>query len=264
MCLEPNRLQTGGAVPPIINPFSRRYGVKEPDLSASNALLSALSSSDAELVRPHLKLVELKAKTVLVEAGALLSAVYFPLTAAISLVTPLSTGEVIEAAMVGRDGVFGAASSLDGRMAMCRAIVQLSGQAMVCQPEKLRDAALQSHRLLSLVVRHEQLLFAQAQQSTACMAVHEAEARMCRWLLRARDLAGSDTLRLTQEFLAQLLGVNRTTVTMVALTLQQAGLISYKRGAIQLLNIDGLRDGACECYATTTEQYKALVGPPRS
>jgi CRP-like cAMP-binding protein len=113
---------------------------------------------------------------------------------------------------------------------------------LICEVGTLKGAALQSHSLLSKLIRHEQTLYAQAQQSTACMAAHDVESRLCRWLLRARDLAGSDNLMFTQEFLAEMLGVRRTSITVVAHTLQQAGMIKYARGRIQILNVEGLRD----------------------
>jgi len=183
------------------------------------------------------------------------------MTAVVSLVVTLSTGETTEAAMVGRDGAIGIASALDGKIAMCRAVVQLGGDAMVCDPAAFKGAALQSESLISKIMRHEQTLFGQAQQSTACMANHEVEARLCRWLLRARDLSGSDHLPFTQEFLAEMLGVRRTSVTAVARTLQEAGIIKYSRGKIQISDLEGLRDSACECYETVREQYSELLGP---
>jgi CRP-like cAMP-binding protein len=137
--------------------------------------------------------------------------------------------------MVGKDGAVGMASALDGRVALSRAIVQLSGDAMVCDPTAFKGAVLQSEKLISKVMRHEQTVFAQAQQSTACMANHDVEARLCRWLLRARDLSGSDHLPFTQEFLAEMLGVRRTSVTTVAHTLQSAGIVKHTRGRIQIL-----------------------------
>jgi hypothetical protein len=109
-------------------------------------------------------------------------------------VVGLSTGEMIEAAMVGKNGVVGASSALDGKVSLSRAIVQLGGPALICEPGKLKQAALQSESLLSTIIRHEKTLYAQAQQSAACMAAHDMHSRMCRWLLRARDLAGTDTL----------------------------------------------------------------------
>jgi len=202
--------------------------------------------------------VFLPAKRVLFEAGDLVPAVYFPVSAIISLVVTLSTGELVEAAMVGRDGVVGASSALDGKVTLSRAIVQIEGDALICEPEKLRRAAFQSESLISRLIRHEQTLFAQAQQSTACMAAHDVQSRMCRWLLRARD--GTDTLNFTQEFLAEMLGVRRPSVTGVSLTLQAAGMIEYRRGKIRISNVELLREMACECYETTKAHYGLFVG----
>jgi hypothetical protein len=162
--------------------------------------------------------------------------------------------------MVGRDGVVGAAAALDGRISLSRGIVQLAGDAMQCEPGALRTVAMQSHRMLSMLIRHEQTVYAQAQQSAACMASHDIEERLCRWLLRARDLAESDTLHFTQEFLAEMLGVRRSSVSVVAHTLQQAGMIKYSRGRIQILDLEGLRETACECYGTIKSQYQLLLG----
>jgi CRP-like cAMP-binding protein len=120
---------------------------------------------------------------------------------------------------------------------------------------------LQSPQLLSLLIRHEQTVYAQAQQSAACLAKHHIQARLCRWLLRARDLAGCDTLNFTQEYLAEMLGVQRSSVTVVAHTLQAAGLIEYSRGKIQIVDVDALHDGACECYETMKRHYGRLLGP---
>jgi CRP-like cAMP-binding protein len=227
----------------------------------SNAILASLSASDTAALRPHLKATHLQQRTVLYEAGDTIKAIYFPINVVMSLVVSLATGEMTEAAMVGKDGAIGMASALDGKVAMSRAIVQLDGDAMVCDPAAFRGAALQSETLISKVMRHEQTLFAQAQQSTACMAHHEVDARLCRWLLRARDLAGIDQLPFTQEFLAELLGVRRTSVTTVARTLQEAGMIKYTRGKIEILDVEGLRESACECYETVKEQYRQLLGP---
>jgi len=231
-------------------------------MPTANLLLASLSPSDAAALFPHLKSVHLTQQKVLFEAGDPIRAVYFPTSAIVSLVVALSTGEMIEAAMVGRDGVVGAAASLDGKISLSRAIVQLAGDAMLCEVSTLKGAAMQSENLLSLLIRHEQTVYAQAQQSTACMATHHGEARICRWLLRARDLARSDTLLFTQEFLAEMLGVRRTSVSVVAHTLQQAGMIKYRRGKIEILNVEGLEESACECYGTVNSHYRALLGPP--
>jgi CRP-like cAMP-binding protein len=226
-----------------------------------NAILASLTEGDAAALRPHLKATHLQQKTVLFEAGDMIKAVYFPINAVVSLVVSLATGEMTEAAMVGKDGAVGIASALDGKVALSRAVVQLSGDAMVCEPAAFKGAVLQSEKLISRVMRHEQTLFAQAQQSTACMANHDVEARLCRWLLRARDLSGSDHLPFTQEFLAEMLGVRRTSVTTVAHKLQEAGMVRYTRGRIEILDVEGLRDTACECYETVKAQYAELLGP---
>ena len=122
----------------------------------------------------------------------------------------LSSGEIIEAAMVGKDGVVGAFAALGGNIPVNRGVVQLAGPAIMCKVNELKSAALQSQAFQSVLFRHEQAVYAQASQSAACMAAHRVEARLCRWLLRARDLADTDNLQFTQEFLAEMLGVERT------------------------------------------------------
>jgi CRP-like cAMP-binding protein len=226
----------------------------------SNRVLASLAPGDLAALKPHLKHVYLEHKRVLFDAGDEIESVYFPMGSVISLVVGLSTGDFVEIAMVGKDGVAGVSSALDGKIAINRAIVQLPGEAMTCGAAAFKGAVLQSEKLLSLLMRHEQTLYVQAQQSTACMAAHNVEERLCRWLLRARDLCASDTLLFTQEFLAEMLGVRRTSVTLVAHTLQQAGIIKYSRGKIQVLNVEGLQEAACECYSAVKSHYDELIG----
>src|ERR1700712_1542541 len=225
----------------------------------TNAILAALPQGDANALRPHLKPVYLESKTILFNPGDIIDKVWFPEGAVVSLVVSLTTGEMVEGAMVGKDGVVGAAAALDSKIALTQAIVQLAGPALVCDAATFKGVAMQSEKMMSLLFRHEQAVYAQAQQSTACMAAHDVEARLCRWLLRARDLAGSDTLTFTQEFLSQMLGVRRTSVTLVAHALQHAGMIKYARGKIQILDVQGLQDSACECYETVKMQYHQLM-----
>ena len=225
----------------------------------ANLLLASLSAVDTAFISPHLKPVHLASQRVLFDAGATVDRVYFPSGSIVSLVVTLSTGEMIEAAMVGKDGIVGASAALDGKISLSRAIVQIGGDAMTCDLDVIRKAAMQSHPLLALLIRHEQTVYAQAQQSAACNATHDVEARLCRWMLRARDLSGSDTLPFTQEFLAEMIGVGRTSVSIVAHTLQQAGLIKYARGRIQIVNLEGLQEAACECYGTVNSHYRALL-----
>ena len=225
-----------------------------------NLLLNQLSDDDFKRLEPYLKITPFKQRSVLFEADQEIKHVYFPTGGVVSLVATLGSGEMVEAAMVGADGVVGASAALDGRISLSRGVVQLSGDITVCSIDGLKSAALQSPKLLSLLIRHEQTVYAQALQSAACLASHHVEARLCRWLLRARDLAGTDTLNFTQEYLAEMLGVRRTSVTDVAHTLQAAGLIKYKRGNIQIVDAEALQDAACECYETVKRHYARLLG----
>jgi CRP-like cAMP-binding protein len=224
-----------------------------------NLLLNQIGKSDLDLLEPHFKTATFKQHTVLFEAEQQIKHVYFPTGAVVSLVVTLSTGEMIEAAMVGADGVIGASAALDGRTSLSQGIVQLAGDAITCDIEALKSVALQSPKLLSLLVRHEQTVYSQAQQSAACFASHHVEARLSRWLLRARDLAETDTLLFTQEYLGEMLGVRRTSVTVVAHALQALGYIKYSRGKIQILDPAGLQASACECYGTIKRHYDRLL-----
>ena len=223
-----------------------------------NLLLDLVSLSDLKLLQPHLRPAYFKQHHVLFEADEKIRHVYFPAGGVVSLIITLSTGEMVEAAMVGMDGVVGASAALDGKVSLSRGVIQLPGEIIVCDIDALKTAALQSPKLLSLLIRHEQTVYAQAQQSAACFATHQVEARLC----RARDLSASDNLPFTQEYLAEMLGVRRTSVTVVAHTLQAAGLIKYSRGKIQILEPEALQDSACECYAAVRAHYERLVGAP--
>jgi CRP-like cAMP-binding protein len=225
----------------------------------SNLLLQALPNPEREALASHLEQIELRQHNVLFDIRDAITDVYFAADAVVSLVIPLSTGEVVETAMVGRDGVIGAAAALNGRVSLNQAIVQISGQALRCPVEPLKEILEEHSHIRSLMGGHEQALLAQAQQSAACNVTHVIESRLARWLLRAADLHGSDELPLTQEYIAQMLGVRRTSVTVVARTLQEAGMIRYRRGHIKLLDIPALQETACECYHTVKMNYDALL-----
>jgi CRP-like cAMP-binding protein len=203
--------------------------------------------------------VTLEQKKVLFEQGEVGTKVYFPTNAIVSLVVSLSSGEITETGMVGRDGIVGAAAAMDGKIAMNRAIVQLAGEALVCDASVFKSFVMQNLGVLSVLFHHEQTVCAQAQQSVACMASHQVEARLARWLLRSRDLTDSTTLLFTQEFISEMLGVRRSSVSTVAHTLQNAGMIECSRGKIKILNIEALQETACECYETVRSQYGSLT-----
>jgi CRP-like cAMP-binding protein len=223
-----------------------------------NNFLASLPAKDFELLRPHLKPFDMVHEDLLFDAGDIVHWVYLPHSGVISLVG-LADGQLIEAAMVGRDSLVGSSAALDGGVALNRGIVQVEGTASILDVKILREVADQSAAFRTTLIRHEQALFAQAQQSAACNASHSVEGRLSRWLLRTRDLAGSDMLGLTQEFLAQMLGVRRTSVSLVANTLQDAGLIRYSRGRIEITNLEGLRATSCECYATVKSHSDRLL-----
>src|SRR3977135_4394801 len=226
-----------------------------------NLLLDLVSLSDLKLLQPHLRPAYFKQHHVLFEADEKIRHVYFPAGAVVSLIITLSTGEMVEAAMVGMDGVVGASAALDGKVSLSRGVIQLPGEIIVCDIDALKTAALLSPKLMALLIRHEQTVYAQAQQSAACFASHPVEARLSRWLLRARDLSGGENLHFTQEYLGQMLGVRRTSVTAVAHSLQAAGLIKYARGKIQITNAKELQESACECYGSVKAHYQKLLGP---
>jgi CRP-like cAMP-binding protein len=226
---------------------------------SQNRLLACLPKNVFAELQPHLSLVELVRGKVLGDSGIPVTHVYFPHSGIVSLVVELSIGQMVETAMVGRDGAVHAASALDGRMSLNRAIVQAAGFCSLVPVDAVVSMADRFRDFRSLLIRHEQVLLAQAQQSGACNASHLIEARLCRWLLRTRDLVGSDDLAVTQEFLAQMLGVQRSSLSVTAHTLQKAGLISYKRGRVQILNVEGLKESACECYEAVRGHYERML-----
>lgn len=173
--------------------------------------------------------------------------------------SPNYEGELIEVAMVGRDSLFGASAALDRETTSVEAVVQLPGSAYVMAVGVLRLATEKSPALRATMLRHEHALFAQAIQSAACNAAHSVKARMARWLLRAHDLSGSTTLPMTQEFLGEMIGVQRSSVSAIAGTLQRAGVIAYSRGTVKIRDMEGLKGAACECYMTMKDRYDQLV-----
>ena len=161
-----------------------------------NRILNALPQNIFAALEPHLKHVDLPFGLVVAETDRQVDRVYFPVTGVVSLVVDMTVGDMIETAMVGRDGVVNGTSALDGKVALHRGIVQATGAAFAITPDALRNLADEFGPLRSILIRHEQVLFAQAQQSAGCNASHSVEARMCRRLLRIRDLTDSDSLTL--------------------------------------------------------------------
>ena len=226
-----------------------------------NGFLSALAADDFDLIRPHLRTTELVGQSVLIEAGETLKRAYLPHKGLISVVVRLARGDHIQIAMIGRESVFGAWSALGDPTALNSAVVLLSGVASILDLDRLRAAADQSATFRTALVRHGLAACAQIQQTAGCNASHPVESRLARCLLQAHDLSGGDKLLLTQEALAQMIGVRRNTVSLVANTLRQARFIHYSRGRIEITNLDGFGKAACECYATVKAQHDRLLRP---
>ena len=243
----------------IALPPERQEPMAKSPLPFANSLLASLSTSDAAALRPHLQEIALPQGTVLFEVGAPVTKVYFPHSGVVSLVVELSSGEMIEAAMVGRESLVGGLSALDGELSPYKVIVQIAGRASVLDARRLRRHADTSISLRNALARHEELILMQALQAAACNATHSIGARLARWLLRCRDVQGSNDLPLTQEFLAQMLGVRRPGVSESALMLQNAKLIQYSRGHITIVDLKGLRSMACECYKTVKGNAERLL-----
>ena len=218
-------------------------------VNGRNRLLAAFSHSDISLLAPDLKDVSLVQGDVLQEAGEATKYVYFPQTGMISLLAVMQNGSAVETATVGREGAAGAMSGLGSRIAPHRSVVQIEGSASRIAVARFEAAVNRSASVKDLVVRYNDALMMMVQQSAGCNALHALESRLCRWLLQTRDRNDSDRLPLTQEFLSQMLGVRRTTLTLIARELQAAGLIRYRRGLIDILDRRGLEAKACECYA---------------
>jgi CRP-like cAMP-binding protein len=228
-----------------------------------NQFLQALPTGEFEALRPRLKTFTLVRDTVLVEAGAALTHVYLPHSGAISVVVRLAEGQAVEVAMIGRDSAVGLLEALGDGISLTEAVVLFPGSASLIEIADIRTAAAKSAALRNLLARHGLALVAQAQQSPACNASHSVEARMARWLLRARDLWDGETLPMTQELLARMIGVQRNAISIVAHALQEADVISYSRGRIEVRDVDALQATACECHqAVKTKLAKLLATRP--
>jgi len=227
-----------------------------------NRLLAHLSPDDFDLVGGHLRTTQLVQAAELVAAGDDLVDAYFPHSGVISLVVRLTGGEATEIAMIGRDSVFGASAALAGPTALTTAVIQSPGTCSAVPIRRLKEAADHSPTLRAILIRHEQAIFVQAQQSAGCIASHPAMARLARWLLRAKDAGGCDELDFTQEFLGQMLGVRRNAVSYVATELQKKGAIRFNRGRILITDAVKLEAIACECYGTVKNELSQLKRSP--
>ncbi|NQE60430.1 Crp/Fnr family transcriptional regulator [Caulobacter sp. RHG1] len=230
-----------------------------PLATLKNRLLSALPTEDRGLLAPHLTPVDLEKGRLLYDPGDLVDQVYFPDNCVISMMTLMENGAAIESAIIGREGALGLMAAVAPRQSLCRAIVQAPGPALRIAAGPLHEVWTRSPALRDLIDRHGEALFGHAIQSVACNALHAVEARFSRWLLSCHDRIDSNTVNLTQEFLADMLGVQRTTVTAVAGSMQTKGLIRYRRGVVDILDRAGLEAMTCECYGAVRRGYERLL-----
>ncbi|WP_245411928.1 Crp/Fnr family transcriptional regulator [Methylocella silvestris] len=209
---------------------------------------------------PHLRPMELAQGAILFSAEDQISRIYFPESGVVSIVVGLSTGQFIEAGMFGRNSVIGAGALTNGPTAINQAIGQVSGRGIVGETTALKRLVETSETMRPLIAKYEQSTVAQIQQVGACNAAHTLEERLSRWLLQVRDLIQSDDLPLTQEFLSQVLAVQRSSVTLIARSLQEAGFITYRRGRIHIVDGGALSENGCECYGAINAHFHRLIG----
>src|SRR6202035_1460082 len=228
----------------------------------TNQLLDALAPASRERIDRHLEPVGFRLGAMVCDAGGLLKHAYFPRGSVLSLLTVLENGAAIETANIGREGAFGLFAAMYSRVSFNRCLVQMEGPMVHCPIEVLRAEFKRSEHVRDLFVSYSETLLSQVQQTFACNALHSTEERMCRWLLMMHDRAEGESLTYTHEFLSQMLGANRKSVTLAAQALQTAGLISYRRGTIQIVDRAGLEKASCECYAIVKERFDAFLSPP--
>jgi CRP-like cAMP-binding protein len=233
--------------------------VAKATLPLDNKLLASLPPDHFDRLLPHLSTVSLQQGVVLYEAGDEVDQVYFPHYGMLSLLAVLRDGKAIETATVGSEGVVGAMAGLGLHKSLVRVVVQLPVAVSRIASTHFRTVAAGSDVLRNLCIRYNEVLLSQARVTAACNALHPIEARFCRWLLQSADRAAGDTVSLTQELLAEMLGVRRTSVTEVASKTQNAGVITYSRGVIRILDRPALQRMSCECYQTLLDQSAVLA-----
>jgi CRP-like cAMP-binding protein len=223
-----------------------------------NQLLASLPPGVADAVQSRLEAVDLPAGAMLYESSAVLTHVYFPTSAIVSLVSPMLDGASVEVAVVGREGVVGVCAFMGGGKSLSSATVQRAGGAWRMSARDIADLAREHEPVMQQLLRYTQALFTHMAQTSACNRHHALQAQLCRWLLLQLDRQPGNDLQVTQERIAGLLGVRREGVTGAALVLQRAGVIRYVRGRILVLDRHGLEHRSCECYGVVRAAYDRL------
>jgi len=224
-----------------------------------NRLLRALPKAEWDRLRPLLEPAELPLGRVLYESGMPLSHVYFPTTSIVSLLYVMENGASAEIAVVGYEGLVGVSLFMGGETTPSRAVVQSAGHGFRVKADCLKDEFNRAGPVLHLLLRYTQALITQMAQTAVCNRHHSLDQQLCRWLLLSLDRLRGDEILMTQELIANMLGVRREGVTEAALKLQAAGLIRYARGRISVLDRPGLENRTCECYAVVRKEYDRLL-----
>lgn len=227
--------------------------------SKSNHLLAALPEPEWQRWLPQLEVVELELGQVLYESGHTLSHVYFPTTAIVSLLYVMENGSSAEIAVVGNDGIVGISLFMGGESTPSRAVVQSAGLGYRLPAQAMKDEFNLAGPVMHLLLRYTQALITQMTQTAVCNRHHSLDQQLCRWLLLSLDRLQGNELVMTQELIANMLGVRREGVTEAAHKLQADGLIRYARGRITILNRQGLEHRTCECYAVVKKEYDRLL-----
>ena len=230
-----------------------------PHSPKQNHILAALPAAEFDRLAPHLELVPLPLGEALYESGGRLQHVYFPTTAIVSLLYVLEDGASAEIAVVGNEGVLGIALFMGGETTPSRAVVQSAGYGYRLKAQILKQEFNRAGPVMHLLLRYTQALITQMTQTAVCNRHHSVEQQLCRWLLLSLDRLSSDALTMTQELIANMLGVRREGVTEAAGKLQRDGLIRYSRGRIEVIDRPGLEKAVCECYGVVKAEYDRLI-----
>lgn len=228
-------------------------------MSWSNHFLDALHADVIDALRPHIKRIKLQRHQQIIEADETVTHVVLPIDSIISVIAVMGDGREIESRTIGCESGFGLLHALGSRIALERVVVQVPGEAHQIPVAKLTELSRHNPAVVGAIVAHAQATIVQATQSTACNALHSAEARLSRWLAMTQDRLSGDVVPLTQEHLAVMVGVQRTTVTALALDLQARGIINYRRGNIAILDRDALLRNSCECYEIITRASAKIL-----
>jgi len=244
----------------VLRRFTRTRTTMPPPVDArTNELLAALPEADWQRVQPQLEWVAMPLGQVMAESGHPMSHVYFPTTAIISLLYVMENGSSAEIAVVGLEGVMGISLFMGGETTPSRAVVQSAGEGWRMSSRAVKQEFDHGGPVMHLLLRYTQALITQMAQTAVCNRHHSLDQQLCRWLLLSLDRLDGSDLVMTQELIANMLGVRREGVTEAALKLQRRGLISYARGHIHVIDRPGLEASTCECYAVVKKEYDRLL-----